>query len=145
MTGEELIRKYEGLKLIPYQDSKGVWTIGIGTTRYPDGRAVTRDDEPISELTAYAYLNDFLAREVRPVISAMNRKFSPPQIAALESLIYNTGRNFKTRCPKLYKAILDNDLITCYYEWDFGIKDGLGLLRRRAHELQLFMEGASSK
>ena len=36
----DLIKKWEGCKLTAYKCPAGVWTIGIGTTRYPDGRPV---------------------------------------------------------------------------------------------------------
>lgn len=43
-----IARVFEGFRSSPYLCPAGVWTIGYGTTRYPDGRKVGKDDEPIT-------------------------------------------------------------------------------------------------
>ena len=40
----ELIKKWEGLSLKAYKCPAGVWTIGYGTTFYPDGSKVKEGD-----------------------------------------------------------------------------------------------------
>ena len=37
----------------PYKDSKGIWTIGFGSTRLKDGRRVTKNTPPITTAEAY--------------------------------------------------------------------------------------------
>ena len=39
-----LIEKYEDYRDHAYKCQAGVWTIGIGTTRYPNGQAVKAGD-----------------------------------------------------------------------------------------------------
>jgi lysozyme len=51
----DLIKRFEGCRLEAYQDSVGVWTIGWGTTRYPDGSPVSPGDK-ITQAEADYYL-----------------------------------------------------------------------------------------
>lgn len=57
-----LCRRFEGLHLKPYLCPAGVPTIGWGTTRYPNGRAVKLSDPPISKEYADELLYADLAR-----------------------------------------------------------------------------------
>ena len=41
-TGLDLISSFEGIRLNAYDDGVGVWTIGIGTTIYPNGVKVKK-------------------------------------------------------------------------------------------------------
>ena len=54
--GLELLEHYEGCKLEAYQDHGGVWTIGIGTTRYPFGKKVQKGDTLESREQAIALM-----------------------------------------------------------------------------------------
>ena len=44
-TGSDLISSFEGIRLNAYDDGVGVWTIGIGTTIYPNGVKVKKGDK----------------------------------------------------------------------------------------------------
>jgi lysozyme len=44
----QLSKAFEGLRLKPYRDSAGVWTIGYGSTRALDGGPVTRSTPAIT-------------------------------------------------------------------------------------------------
>lgn len=48
----ELCRRFEGFRSKPYLCPAGVPTIGYGSTYYADGRKVTLQDSPITELEA---------------------------------------------------------------------------------------------
>lgn len=135
-----LIKKHEGFSSSPYLCPKGVWTIGYGITIYPDGRKVSQNDEPITELYAEALLNDYLIREVYPVFSKIPLKLTENQKDALSSLIYNwNAKGFLN--SKLYKAICNKDWANVCREWDYGFKNNLdGLFKRRTEELWLFMQ-----
>ena len=53
-NGEEHIKLDEGLKLKAYPCSAGVWTIGYGSTEYPDGRKVKQGDKiTLSQAATY--------------------------------------------------------------------------------------------
>jgi len=49
------IKKAEGLRLAPYKDTRGIWTIGYGTTHW-DKKPVTKDWPNISEHFAVSML-----------------------------------------------------------------------------------------
>jgi GH24 family phage-related lysozyme (muramidase) len=90
-----IVKHYEGLRLQAYDDGVGVWTIGYGTTRYPNGQPVKPGDS-ITQAQAEQYLqNDIkgyaqkLAATV-PFWSQMNANMH----AALISFAYNLGPGF---------------------------------------------------
>ena len=43
--GKDLIREFEGCKLVAYKCPAGVWTIGYGSTFYADGTPVKEGDK----------------------------------------------------------------------------------------------------
>ena len=59
--GIELIKSFEGTKLKAYKCSAGIPTIGIGTTRYPNGNQVKIGDTCTLE-QAETYLKHDLER-----------------------------------------------------------------------------------
>jgi len=78
-----LIRSFEGLRLIPYRDSGGVWTVGYGHTG-PDvrpGVAITQEQA-----------TEYLARDSEPLFELVKAE---PMIAqaAYVSFGYNCGRH----------------------------------------------------
>ena len=48
-AGVDYIKKFEAYRAKPYQDSKGIWTIGYGNTYWPNGKPVSPSDKPITE------------------------------------------------------------------------------------------------
>mgnify|MGYP001591944004 CR=1 FL=1 len=90
--GLALIQRWEGFRHSPYQDSVGVWTIGYGTTVYPDGRRVGPQDPMVGEELASAYLLDHVARLACPsVLRLITVPLSDGQYDALVSFVYNLG------------------------------------------------------
>ena len=134
----DLIKKYEGLKCVPYKDAVGIPTIGYGCTVYPDGRKVTMNDEPITKEKAEALLLDYVINKILPNIRDLD--LTDNQQAALCSLIYNVGFGAFAK-SKCYKAIKAKDWETAFYNWNW-IKGGgkvlKGLIKRRAEEMALF-------
>jgi lysozyme len=84
-----------------YQDSKGIWTIGIGATYMPDGTAVKQGDQ-ITLPECYTLMDDLLS----PVFSFIQRihpNILTYQQSALGSFIYNIGiGNYGTSHVKKY-------------------------------------------
>ena len=134
----DLIQKHEGCRLQAYLCPAGVWTIGWGTTRYPDGNPV-KEGDIITKDYADALLTDYLIREVYPVFCKIPFRLTENQKDALSSLIYNwNAKGFLN--SKLYKAICKKDWANVCREWDYGFKNNLdGLFKRRTEELCLFM------
>ena len=134
----ELIKKYEGLSLKPYKCPAGIWTIGYGTTVYPNGNKVKPTDEPITKDTASALLLNYVINEILPKIEDLH--LTDNQNKALVSLIYNIGWSAFAK-SKCYKAIKTQDWETAFKNWDWikgGRKVLKGLVKRRAEEMALF-------
>lgn len=89
--GIKALHKREGLKLKPYLDTRGVPTISMGVTFYPDGRKVTMKDKPLTKEEAKYLGNataDNFAKEVDKLVKS---KVNQNQFNALVSLAYNIG------------------------------------------------------
>lgn len=87
-----LLEQFEGRKLRPYLCPAGVPTIGLGTTRYPDGRRVTMADPAITDAQADAFALDDL-REAAADVAAMvgDQPLTRYQRAALALFVHNLG------------------------------------------------------
>ena len=138
MDGVALIEKYEGFRAQAYKCPVGLWTVGYGTTVYPDGTPVKKGDT-VTKAKAEAYLVDYLNKKVRPYLKGL--KLKPSQQAAIESIVYNVGNGFfRSKC---FTAIKEKDWGTVYNNWDW-IKGGgkvlPGLIKRRSEELYLFFK-----
>lgn len=140
-VGYNMIKKWEGLKLTAYQDVAGIWTIGIGTIKYPNGVRVRKGDT-CTESQALAYLaNDCLWVD-RCLDNSIKVPVTQNQFDALASLTYNIGETaFKnsTLLTKLnnkeYSAAADE-----FLRWiNAGGKRSQGLVNRREDERKLFL------
>ena len=94
----KLIKQFEGCHLEAYPDplSGGdPWTIGYGTTRYQDGRRVSRGDK-INAIEADLLLRqevDRIAEKLRPTVPYWV-EMADHQQCALISFAYNLGSGF---------------------------------------------------
>lgn len=130
----DLIKKYEGCRLTAYKCPAGVWTIGYGTTVYPNGQPV-REGDKISKEEAESFLIIYCRDKIR-IPTGMTKN----QQEAVTSLIYNIGQGAFDKSG-LKKAIIAKDWKAVYKNWDWITAGGQflkGLARRRAEELQLF-------
>lgn len=82
------IMSHEGVCLSPYLDSVGVWTIGVGITKY-DGKD-PRDFGTITMAQAIEMFKDRIVSYVRPV-QALGLKLTQEQFDALVSFCFNCG------------------------------------------------------
>lgn len=89
----DLCRRFEGVRLQAYLCPAGVPTIGIGSTRYEDGRAVTLADPPLTPERAEALLMHELERRyLAGVLRACPRLASEPRrLGAAVDWAYNLG------------------------------------------------------
>lgn len=89
---EALLWRWEGMRLRPYLCTANVPTIGLGTTRYPDGRAVTLADPAITKEHALVIARDQLRREyLRGVRALVPNLTDSAKVGACASLVYNIG------------------------------------------------------
>lgn len=92
-TGRAAIKAREGCRLTAYQDSVGVWTIGVGhSARAPSGITPYRG-MTITEAEADAILADDLKVFERAVNRAITIPITQNQFDALVSLAFNIGVN----------------------------------------------------
>lgn len=132
-----LIKKWESLKLKAYKCPADVWTIGYGTTIYPDGSKVKKGDVCTKE-QAEKYLIHHIEKEIKLPKSQLTKN----QIDALTSLIYRAGQSSFDK-SNLKKAILTKDKAGVFSHWDWITAKGKtisGLINRANDERKLFMD-----
>ncbi len=141
-AGLNLIEQFEGLRLVPYLDSAKIATIGLGTTRYPDGKAVTMQDPPITKAQAYSFLTNHLEADCKAVSGMVKVAVNDNQFAALVSFAYNVGRN-ALASSTLLKKLNSGDMEGAadqFLRWDHAAGVVVaGLTRRRQAERALFL------
>lgn len=141
-VGIQLITSFEDLRLKAYDDGVGVWTIGYGTTIYPNGVAVKEGDSCTLE-QAKSFFQHYLRRFQTAVNDAVSVPLSQNQFDALVSLAYNIGTNaFKTSTlVKYLNALAYNAAADEFQKWNRGGGKVLkGLVRRREAERALFLK-----
>ena len=141
VEGVNQICNFEGLKLSAYDDGTGVWTIGYGTTRYPNGKRVSEGDQCSLE-QAKAYMQHDLKIFERAVSSSVTVPLKQHQFDALVSLTYNIGVGaFKH--STLLKKLNSGDYKEAANQFDVWVNAGgkrlKGLVNRRAMEKKLFL------
>lgn len=139
-AGIAFIELWEGLKLKAYRDSKGLPTIGIGTTRYPDGTKVKMGDT-CTKAQAYEWFRFDIARFEAFVNRVIKVPLNQNQFDALVSLVYNIGETNFTEGSvddKLNAKQVDAALKTWLLYVNSGGKKIDGLVNRRHAEVKLF-------
>jgi lysozyme len=140
----KLLKEFEGIKLKPYYDSVKIPTIGIGSTHYNDGRAVTINDKEITEEQAENMCLYHLNTNVLPDLkNHIKVDLNQNQIDALGCLIYNIGSHgfdTSTVLKDINQHIGGDNLKTAWCAWcKAGGKTIDGLLKRREKEYQYFI------
>lgn len=92
-NGIALIKSFEGLVLHAYKDIAGVWTIGYGSTRYQNDKAIKSGDKLNSEAQANSLLMCTLSQYEAAVNSYVLVPLTQDQYDALVSFTYNLGTN----------------------------------------------------
>jgi lysozyme len=141
-SGVDLICNFEGLRLKAYDDGVGVWTIGYGTTKYPNGIRVKKGDTCTLE-QAKAYMQNDLKAFERTVNDAVNVSINQNQFDALVSLAYNIGATaFKK--STLVKRLNEGNYKAAANQFNVWVNAGgkrmQGLVNRRAAERALFLK-----
>ncbi|MDS7929214.1 lysozyme [Acinetobacter sp. V102_4] len=141
-VGVDLITSFESIKLKAYDDGVGVWTIGIGTTIYPNGVKVKQGDTCTLD-QAKSYFKHDLAKFEKTVNESVTVPLTQNQFDALVSLTYNIGSGaFKnsTLLKKLNKSDFQG-AADQFLVWKKA-KDKVltGLVRRREAERALFLK-----
>lgn len=147
--GLDLIAKFEGLRLEAYaatadEKKRGIWTIGYGSTSWPNGEPVRQGDKLSDKEEAV----DLLVETVRPRVEAVNQLVDVPlsqnQFDALVSFVYNVGIA-AFRGSTLRRVLNNGDYIAAagqFQRWNKQSGKVLpGLVNRRRAEQDLFLKG----
>ena len=140
--GVDLICSFEGKRLTAYDDGVGVWTIGFGTTVYPNSIKVKKGDA-CTEAQAKAYMAHDLKKFEATVNKAVTVQLNQNQFDALVSLAYNIGTNAFSKST-LVKKLNANDIRGAADQFDVWVNAGgkrmQGLVNRRTVEKALFLK-----
>jgi len=138
-----LIKRFEGCRLKPYLCPAGIATIGYGSTRYPNGRRVTMQDEPISEEKAEVFLYYIVTRitysifKLCPILIIEDRG----KQASIIDFVYNLGTG-NLKASTLRRRINEGNWDEAAHElrkWIYGGGRRLrGLIIRRNVEARFF-------
>ncbi len=147
-NGISFICSFEGFSATPYPDPASggkPYTIGYGTTVYPNSTPVSLSDAAVTTDQAKGFLEDHVNKNISGWLSANLPGLSQNRFDALCSFIYNLGlANFEaSSLLKAIRAGADNNTITTDFEkWDeAGGKVMTGLEKRRAAEAALYCNG----
>jgi len=146
--GESVIKGFEGLRLNAYRDSAGIWTIGYGSIRYHDGKAIKPADKLANEAQADALFRNTLGQYEDAVNNLVKVPLSQNQFDALTSFAYNEGTGalkgstlLRRLNEKDYEGAADQFLV-----WNKIVDSRTGqkttldaLVKRRAEERLLFL------
>ncbi len=140
-SGIDLIRNFESLRLNAYDDGVGVWTIGYGTTKYPNGIRVKKGDVCTLD-QAKAYMQHDLKKFEQTVNSTVKVPVNQNQFDALVSLAYNIGPTAFEEST-LVKRLNEKNYKAAAEQFDLWVnargKRLQGLVNRRAIEKGLFL------
>ena len=141
LFGVDLICGFEGKRLVAYDDGVGVWTIGFGTTIYPNGIKVKKGDT-CTEAQAKSYMAHDLKKFEQAVNGAVNIPLNQNQFDALVSLAYNIGTGAFNKST-LVKKLNAGDIRGAADQFDVWVNAGgkrmQGLVNRRAKEKEVFL------
>lgn len=137
---ERLLHRWEGMVLRPYLCTASVPTIGLGSTRYLDGRRVTLADPPITREHAIVLARTQIRGEfLRAVRGGCPHLTDPRRVGSLTSLAYNigTGAFLRSTLRRTINAEAWDAVPAQWRRWNrSGGRVTQGLVNRREAELR---------
>jgi len=140
-NGYAIIRDAEGFRSTAYLDTGGVWTIGFGTIKYPNGIKVK-----VGDTCTRAQAELWLKNDCKWVDACLDKyvkvNINQNQFDALASFVYNVGEIAFVKSTML-TLINKGELQVAASQFDRWIYDNgvkvSGLVNRRAKERALFL------
>ena len=140
---KELIKQFEGCKLVAYQCSAGRWTIGYGNTFFEDGTPVKPGDR-ITQERAEKLLDIILKDFSDRVEKTIKTILTDNQKSALLSFTYNVGIANLQKSTLLKKVNYNPNDPTIrleFMKWNKASGKVInGLTRRREAEANLYFK-----
>lgn len=138
-----LIRECEGFEARPYRCPAGIPTIGYGSTRYADGRAVTLGDPPITRAQADEIMRATLTEYEAAVRRLVTVALTQGQFDALVDFAYNAGAK-SLQTSTLRRLLNAGDVAGAAGQFGRWVNGGgkrlPGLVKRRELERRLFLK-----
>lgn len=145
-AGLEFLISLEGLKLKPYLDSKGIPTIGIGSTFYENGERVKMTDRALTKEEALHLFELTKAKYEKPANTVIKVPLNQNQFNALFAFTYNVGPAGASGSD-LFKYINEGaskeQIIKGFMNWKGKTKNKAGrpiLESRRQKEIDLYFK-----
>ena len=142
--GLAIIKDFEGFSPNVYRDPVGVPTIGYGSTWDSSGERVTMDHPDITEAEGEELLYGEIHNAEKAVGKLITAELTENMYAALVSLTYNIGSGNLQRSTLRKELNYGNydDAADEFPKWrKAGGRVLPGLVRRRAAERELFLDG----
>lgn len=138
-----LVKYYEGLRLTPYKDGNGYWTVGYGHLLSLDK---TLPKPPrIDQEKATAYLATDLAKTAQLVSGVVLARLNANQFSSLVDFTFNLGigrLKQSTLLRKINREDNEDEILREFPKWrQPGSVNELGLARRRGSEIELWLTG----
>jgi GH24 family phage-related lysozyme (muramidase) len=139
---EPFVKTKEGYRPTAYRDpGAGIWTIGYGTTYWPDGRPV-REGDTVTREQAQALLEQDIEEAATAVQRNVQVSLNDNELAALTSFVYNVGEG-QFKDSTLLQKLNAGDRVGAANQlplWKHGGgKELPGLVERRAEERRLML------
>jgi len=136
-NGLKFLMNNEGVVLHPYLDTKGIPTIGVGSTYWENGAKVKMTDPPITEKRAMDLFHHTLKHYELSVYSNTRDDINQNQFDSLVSFCYNIGVNgFKnsTLVKRINAGASEQSITNAFLMW-LKPKEITG---RRKREVKLY-------
>jgi lysozyme len=140
-TASQITMMFEGFRTYPYLCPAGVWTIGYGTTRYPNGKKVQSSDMWIPKTLAAEYLRQEIVSSINQVLKCCPiLSLHESRLAAITDFVYNLGAG-RLQASTLRRRINQGDWVLVKTELMKWVRGGRrilpGLVARRKVECGL--------
>lgn len=133
----DLIKQFEGLRLTPYRDLAGFWTVGWGH-KLPDVPATLA---PITEQQAENDLDNDVMATFQAMCSLVTVRLTQGQVDALTSFVFNLGAERLKESTLLRKLNMGQyaEIPAEIERWIYaGGNEQAGLIARRHAEAELW-------
>lgn len=141
-NGYAIIRDAEGFRSTAYLDTGGVWTIGFGTIKYPNGKSVKKGDT-CTRSEAEQWLKNDCVWVDACLDKYVKVAVTQNQFDALASFVYNVGETAFVKST-LLTLINQNNIASAASQFDRWVFDNgkriQGLVNRRTKEKSLFLK-----